>query len=469
MDADPDNPGTPKERREDDMGKSIRLAQRCEPALTAGTYGIEVQAVTDLTATLTDAFTEFTVATERFSLLPDQVYSVYPPREAVGSYTECLPHIVLNRRTLPWERQLISRLPSMPWLALLVFDETESFTLTESTCEQALKPEAGTFVPALVREAYEKPDAPCSYVQLDAKLAAGVLPYAEALALLAHGKGVSLDPKVTDASVQDEWFATIVTNRFGLEPAGDRAVRHTACLVSLEGYEACLENEQGRRQALDGCREARMIVLASWTFSIAKSPFDFASAFASLDAAMLATPYSGANETVRQLSDLGYMPMNHQVRDGSRTVSWYQPPLIPYAEPKEPLICARFADQWLSYDPEIGMMDIRFAGAWQVGRSMALADQSYAQRLYAWRQSNVRAARSAVYRGLLGAHLSAPSDEATLAPGPGDDSIGHEFVLAAGRDRRTGGSDSGRERLRKQLNERYRSLLGEGIDDEPAD
>ncbi|WP_458122372.1 hypothetical protein [Paenibacillus sp. Z6-24] len=438
--------------------------------MKAGTYKIEVETATSVECLLANESTEFKVSTERFRLSPDQIYSVYPPRETVGNYSECLPHIVLNRRTLPWEKMLLSHVPAMPWLALLVFDETEGVELIEGTCEEALKPEAGTFVPDLILETYEKPDAPCTYVRIPTKIAAGILPFAEALSLLSHGKGVSLDPKVTDASVTDDWFATVVTNRFSLEPEKDDAsIRHIACLVSLEGYEACLESEQGRRQALADCQAVRMIVLTSWNFSMAKAAFDFASTFTSLDAAMIATPYSGDNQLVRLLSDLGYVPMNHQVRDGSRTVSWYQPPLIPYNEPKEEAVCARFADQWLAYDPGIGMMDIRYASAWQIGKSMALADQSYAQRLYAWRQNNVRSVRTSVYRGLLSSHLSGYYDGANIRYRLKDTSIGKPFICALRSDQRIGKPDSGRQLILQQLHERYTSLLSEVIGDEHTD
>lgn len=448
------------------MGESIRFSQRCEPPLKAGTYQIKVESVTNINCRLASEMTDFTVATERFRLPPDQIYSVYPPREAVGDYTNCLPHIVLNRRTLPWEKMLLNSHSNMPWLALLVFDETEGIQMVESTCQEALKPETGIFVPSLVMEAYEKPDDPCTYVHIPVDLLAEILPYAEALSLLAHGKGVSLDHKVTDASVRDDWFATVVANRFCLEPEDDRqAIRHTALLVSLEGYEACLEDEQGRQAALAHCHTARMMVLANWSFSVARAAFDFGSTVASLDAAMLSTPYEGSNEQIQQLCGQGYLPMNHHVRDGSQTVSWYQSPLIPYDEPKGETRCSRFADQLLAYDPDMGMMDIRYSSAWQIGKSMALADQSYAQKLYAWRQSNEMLARTSVYHGLLGRHLSSQSADRSIGDYQDDESIGHPFVQAARNFDEKGTQYCGKQTVLQQLNDRYKSLLSEVIAD----
>lgn len=471
------------------MGEVISFAQMCDPPLKTGNYQIEVTPVTTIKCQLASEIIDFTVATERFSLPPDQIYSVYPPREAVGSYTECLPHIVLNRRTLPWEKTLLDSRPDMPWLALLVFHEAEGVEMVEGTCQQALSPEAGIYVPSLTLHQYEKPDAPCTYLHIPVDLLAGILPYAEALALLSHGKGVSLDNKVTDAAVNDNWFATVVSNRFCLEPADEQqTLRHIACLVSLEGYEACLLNEQDRSRALAHCSSARMIVLANWSFSMAKSAFDFGSTFSALDAAMLSTPYAGSNEQVQQLCRLGYLPLNHHIRDGSENVSWYQSPFIPYAEPRNKPQYARFADQLLAYDPEIGMMDIRYASAWQLGKSLALADQAYAQKLYAWRQSNQTLARTSVYHGLLQMHLSPHNANKSLADWQDEPFIGHQFVRAAranvNNDQANDEHDivnnkensdhstaldkplSGKQALSQQLRQRYKSLLSEVMGDE---
>jgi hypothetical protein len=73
---------------------------------------------------------EFSVLGERFQIAPGEIDSVFPPSGGLGDYSTVLPHIVLNRSTLPWERtptengeQDDSR--PLPWLALLVFQEEE--------------------------------------------------------------------------------------------------------------------------------------------------------------------------------------------------------------------------------------------------------------------------------------------------------------------------------------------------------
>ena len=47
----------------------------------------------------------FFVAGERFSIAPKEIHSVFPPDQNVGQHTNVLPHILINRTTLPWERE----------------------------------------------------------------------------------------------------------------------------------------------------------------------------------------------------------------------------------------------------------------------------------------------------------------------------------------------------------------------------
>ena len=81
----------------------------------------------------------FTIQGPRFQLAQTEVVGVFPPRNGHGSFSETVPHIVLSRRTLPWERPLdpANKIPAPmvqpgdapppaappPWLALLVFEE----------------------------------------------------------------------------------------------------------------------------------------------------------------------------------------------------------------------------------------------------------------------------------------------------------------------------------------------------------
>lgn len=124
------------------------------PALPDGIYHINVEQTADVTKTVVDASaptgvkvearghlhgvkdTFLSVAGPRFGLEPQEIRSVFPPEGSTGHHDNVLPHIILNRSTLPWERQSLLFQPDdaaaqeenrrkTPWLALLLFDESD--------------------------------------------------------------------------------------------------------------------------------------------------------------------------------------------------------------------------------------------------------------------------------------------------------------------------------------------------------
>src|SRR5215470_4510181 len=108
----------------------IRFLQNHIPGLIAGEYEIKVeQEVTNSKITSQNIFTTtktFSVRGDRFALKPTDVQAVFPPAGSLGDHANVLPHIILHRSTLPWERS-VDRRPdgdeTAPWLALLLFYE----------------------------------------------------------------------------------------------------------------------------------------------------------------------------------------------------------------------------------------------------------------------------------------------------------------------------------------------------------
>jgi hypothetical protein len=73
----------------------------------------------------------FWVAGEQYSLNPQDISQVFPPAGSIADHSNVFPHIVLNRSTLPWERINGSSNVNQPWLALLLFTETEMKEIIE--------------------------------------------------------------------------------------------------------------------------------------------------------------------------------------------------------------------------------------------------------------------------------------------------------------------------------------------------
>lgn len=106
-------------------------------ALMAGDYRIDLQQNVFENGTLRGATPEtafvqtgcFTVLGEKYGLAPQAIHAVFPPPGSRGHYWRDLPHVILNRSTLPWERTLLKRgddaRKDPPWLVLLLFNEDD--------------------------------------------------------------------------------------------------------------------------------------------------------------------------------------------------------------------------------------------------------------------------------------------------------------------------------------------------------
>jgi hypothetical protein len=110
---------------------NIEFIENHKPSLKSGEYTVNVEQ----TVLLKDSpkfdkpFStniKLAVFGERFSLQPQEIYASFPPAGSLGDWSTVLPHVVLSRSTLPWERSPISEnSDNQPWLALLLFTEEE--------------------------------------------------------------------------------------------------------------------------------------------------------------------------------------------------------------------------------------------------------------------------------------------------------------------------------------------------------
>jgi hypothetical protein len=173
-------------------GGDIRFYDNYQAPLDAGDYLISIQQqVNSLSGMpvlnqaipaggpLTQAFT---VVAPRFTLDPADIYSVFPPNNSNGAFDQNLPHVVLTKRNLPWERYLQEENKATPWLALLLLAPDEIFppggnvpasTLVNPTgvgtyrSSQLLNPPAGTLGPALLVESQDMLDQVTALTVMD--------------------------------------------------------------------------------------------------------------------------------------------------------------------------------------------------------------------------------------------------------------------------------------------------------------
>src|SRR5687768_15713063 len=100
---------------------AMLLTDSYQPGLKDGTYVLTVeQDVSAADSPLPKLTQTFTVAGPRFAIPAADIHARFPPPGHIGDFAEGLPHIVLTKRLLPWERDVDQLSETAPWLALLV-------------------------------------------------------------------------------------------------------------------------------------------------------------------------------------------------------------------------------------------------------------------------------------------------------------------------------------------------------------
>jgi hypothetical protein len=349
-----------------------------EPGLKAGDYRVSAElSVKNLTgAVFADAAAAgstyqvekyLRVSGDRYTLSVGSVDSVYPPHGTSGNYNRCMPHVVLRRPTLPWERTIADdAAPHTPWMTVLVLSDDELIA-------EGIDP-AHPLTPAI------KPDddgpVACSVLSISGDRWSALAPSAEDLIYLAHVRKSAPDRR-NDTDETELKFSLVVANRM---PPPDKAC--SAFLVSLENMAGKLYPAK-----VDG--KVELVVLHAWRFFAEKERDNsFGRVIQELDRSVgLSLPGPGDGDAAKPLS-MGYIPVSHDLRVGGRTWSWYRGPFTPYATERvlnkdfgKP---AASADSLLFYDPELGMMDASCAAAW------TLNDTAFANAVLKSRGENVQ-------------------------------------------------------------------------------
>ncbi len=429
----------------------IRFLENHIPGLKAGDYEITVeQEVKHTKITSQNPFTttrKFSVRGDRFALKPTDTQAVFPPAGSLGDHSNVLPHVLLRRSTLPWERSADKNGADAPWLALLLFYEGEA-PKPETVSLKDIGAAAAKF-PDFVKERGQSDVDKVTVIDVPRKTLEGILPSQAELALLAHvreatdyvitdqslaalkDKGVPGDVLSKLASLKDQEFigsdalldavknaigeqqttqyqekiakyaagsvelAVIISNRLP-KPQGVS----TAHLVSVEGrYNANAKGFEYQGAVKDD-DPIRLVSLQSWSFACIDHQQSLTGLLTRLDRApsALRLPDSGVAAANESLA-LGSLPLWHGLRQGGKTVSWYHGPLataenrLTDEDPSAPDLPARAADELIRYNPATAMFDVSYAAAWELGRLIALQNKTLSVSLYNWKRAHAQQLR----------------------------------------------------------------------------
>lgn len=423
-----------------------------EPPLRAGNYRLRVS--TDVTADGVGALPAheryMSIVAPRWSLAATEVAGVFPPRNGHGNFGEALPHVVLGRRTLPWERKLdpvgTIGIPALslridsepPWLALLLFEEGECTVIKPAIPVREVLP------PKIFHD-LGNPDDRCEAIEAPRALVRALMPSVEELMLLTHVRQVNVEDRELAAGDSDGWFAVVMSNRV---PEGGKKYR--CCLVSVEGRSDLISRDPpsvasdvsvlsgivagGSMEAAPALEEVAAFANSSLrTMSSDVIQHADLSAFVELSAdptqlvrgerfidkadvalfdntrlvllqswSFECTRGSSFRELMQGLdvgmvgevrglraptvTDTGHLALDHRDLSGAAEKVWYRGPLVPFPLTRDALGPYHAADQARIVSPETGAEDISYAAAFEVGRLLAAADGRLAQELMRWRR-----------------------------------------------------------------------------------
>ena len=405
-----------------DTPADMAFLQYALPPLKSGNFTITVtQDVSMLGQGETfQASQAFYVAGERYSLGPTDVNSVFPPAGNQGEFSNNLVHVVLTSPTLPWQRspnpedgEPVVGQPVPTWLSVLLFDENDPPPTPQPVTLGDLVATPTTFFPPRVPEDGENTTDPVTVIDIPLALFNAIAPSLSDLDWTAHVRAV--DPVAKGAgggTAPAVDYSVVFGNRLPI--AGNTA---TASLVSVEDFGPFLPGDDGTPspQIPAGTTAVRVVVLQSWTFTALDLQQTFAGLLTqvSLDPPTLQLPYDSAQATgdtaadtaVQNAFGMGYTAMDHALRDGSSTVSWYRGPLLPLGTPTTATPPWSNADQLLRFDPTTGMFDVSYSAAWQLGRLLALHDSAFATALYRWKLTQTQAQVTAMEQQVIDQEL----------------------------------------------------------------
>ena len=360
----------------------------------------------------------FSVNGPRFTLNAADIHAIYPAADSTGQFHTSLPSLLFNKRSLPWERNFIPEKP-IPWIALLVFDESEAskITFTPSISVNTWLNSTNTLIPKITFTDEEN-DLICQTITLDPTLFTSVIPTLEELPYFTHCRQINTGDREILNLKDDGWFSGVFTNRFPKEPSDTQAIKHTVYLVSLEG---CIEYLQSETPL---SKPIQLAALTHWSFNCLPDPKEN---FEQLMTAIvddqkshpllnLPSPVSDNSPSAKQVSQRflqGYVPLEYTTRTAESSFAWYRGPFTPINLAPLPLLqtTSSTGDSTRIYDSEEGVFDLSYKTAWDLGRGLALSDADFTQTLMALRLSHQQEKKTLLRRARLEATLyqEAPS------------------------------------------------------------
>ncbi|KAF3208014.1 hypothetical protein TWF192_003200 [Orbilia oligospora] len=418
---------------------------------------------------------KFTALGPKFALPGDGIYSVFPPQGHTGR-PEVLPHLVTNDATLPWERQVRFKKPTddmdvkdslntIPWMACLVFTKDEL-----SLSDAELKGDNSFFKDTSVKNTispnetlgFEMPLADIlkvdkEHVARPFTTISGATEITTNLIFIrpelfnnlfsTYGKDGKVVPSTETDISRYKYFAhvrrlntqgmaeadaydedEILDREFGIvmsHRAGPLTIAEpTQVFVHIVSLE---EVEDLTPFPVDPLRSSRVAIVSlySWTYMcLPANSLNVADAFERVgNSCRMLRPIvpetSATDESdiqsrlLKRISD-GYSMIRYRVETGETTVAFNRSPLTPTLVSKYDWdLCSTSGSSLLILDQKLGIMDITYSAAWNLGKTLAMADHAYSSALSRSRKQILQIATPSAQLKVLkfaGIHIKSKTD-----------------------------------------------------------
>ncbi|MBV8256150.1 MAG: hypothetical protein JO154_26385 [Chitinophaga sp.] len=371
----------------------------------------------------------------RFSISPADIHMVYPPANQEGLFDTVLPNMVFTNFALPWARDIDPAVKNdsyakavdadnnpIPWIGLLTIypDELANNNGTilagapqTVTVAELVKPTDSKILPPALGDLFGAENTQVSVVDLDLTYFQQICPTIDELAFLAHGREVNTGGKILLGMEDDGCFSLVFGNRLPMAPA-----KNTMYLVSYEGHQEHLHGST----ISGGYTKIRLVLLGTWQFTAQPAQGSFIQLMANLclqgrgGVKLLQMPLSEEtgkiSEDAQKAIQMGYVPMQNNMRQGEESTSWYRGPFVPSPTKRDfsygPY---HYSDHAIHYDPESGLFNHAYSTAWQTGRLLALSDSNFSSSMFNWRNNYLNSIVSST-KQLDGEKINAIAGEA---------------------------------------------------------
>jgi len=358
----------------------------------------------DQSGTIMPQLVSIEVRLERF--LPPEILFRYPQPDSTSNFSNVIPHLVLGKPQLPWERTVSSQIKTaappvgpketaLPWLALLAFEANESLPVISTSVEElkiAIAPwEAGR---------------QCRTIEVPWEMFCGMAPLRDELNALAHvqqpamlGQTITADGRMTAHLLNCLPVKSLLDPAVKKNADGTTATRTIEVhLVSLETEGVTLPTAQERKTRPTSKPPVRLLSLDHWRFTHDPKitlPPDGAE-FARLCEKI--KPRRFRPEGMDVPASQGYVLFHSKKAQGAPKPLYYRSPLLPVKDETPPEGLSWNAAAAGFFELSGHGIDISLASAWQMGRLVSMGDpklgQEFARIREDWRYQEAIATRA---------------------------------------------------------------------------